>query len=204
MKKMINKAFCVLIMIITYLPFIAQGSRNGNGGRPDVFYVENIKYSFENDSSKYVHVSGSIGPLTSITIPRSVVCEYYDTNDCDEDGNATLKRITCIVTGIGCGAFSGYSSLTSVTIPDSFTSIGDSAFNGCTALDSVVLPSTIISIGAEAFNGCTALADVSIPKNTLSIRAAAFAGTKIKEVTVNKSCSYFEDSFPKETVINSY
>ena len=67
-----------------------------------------------------------------------------------------------------------------------------------------MLPSTIISIGAEAFNGCTALADVSIPKNTLSIRAAAFAGTKIKEVTVNKSCSYFEDSFPKETVINSY
>ena len=36
--------------------------------------------------------------------------------------------------------FVNFSSMTSITIPDSVTSIGESAFSGCTNLDSIVIP----------------------------------------------------------------
>ena len=58
------------------------------------------------------------------------------------------------VTSIGSLAFSNYSGLTSVTIPDSVTSIGRSAFDGCSSLVSVTMPSSITNIGKNAFEGC--------------------------------------------------
>ena len=41
------------------------------------------------------------------------------------------------------GAFSGCSSLTSITIPDSVTSIGSRAFDDCTSLTSITFNGTI-------------------------------------------------------------
>ncbi|MEG2065526.1 MAG: leucine-rich repeat domain-containing protein, partial [Clostridia bacterium] len=55
------------------------------------------------------------------------------------------------------GAFSGCTSLTSITIPSSVTSIGYRAFDGCTSLTSITIPSSVTSIGQCAFSGCTAL-----------------------------------------------
>ena len=68
------------------------------------------------------------------------------------DGKARVERISrspvgaltipsvlggCPVTSIGLEAFSGYSRLTSVTIPSSVTSIGSGAFSGCSGLTAV-------------------------------------------------------------------
>src|SRR5512133_413026 len=61
------------------------------------------------------------------------------------------------VTSIGVSAFSGYTGLTSVTIPESVTTIRDSAFSGCTGLISVTLGNSVTSIGISAFSGCTGL-----------------------------------------------
>jgi hypothetical protein len=67
--------------------------------------------------------------------------------------------------GIGYGAFSYLTSLSSVSISSSVTSIGDYAFCGCSNLASFTVPadSQLISIGNFAFKGCPANTSVTIP-----------------------------------------
>ena len=44
---------------------------------------------------------------------------------------------------IGDNVFKNYTTLTSVTIPNSVTSIGESAFEGCTELESVTIGNSV-------------------------------------------------------------
>ena len=78
------------------------------------------------------------------------------------------------VTSIGESAFSGCTSLTSVTIGDGVTSIGSFAFYYCTSLTSVTIGDGVTSIGDRAFNGCTSLTSVTIPDSVTSIGYGAF------------------------------
>ena len=76
-------------------------------------------------------------------------------------------------TNIENSAFSGCTSLTSVTIPDSVTSIGYEAFRSCSSLTSVTIPDNVINIGIGAFNGCSSLESMTI----------AFVGNKANKTS---------------------
>ena len=60
-------------------------------------------------------------------------------------------------------AFSGCSSLTFVTIPDSVTSIGSYAFRRCSGLTSVIIGTGVTSMTKNAFVGCSALESITLP-----------------------------------------
>ena len=66
------------------------------------------------------------------------------------------------LTDINEAAFSGCSSLTSITIPEGVTDIGSSAFEGCSSLTSINIPNGVMSIGSQAFSGCSSLTSVYI------------------------------------------
>ena len=133
--------------------------------------IEPAKLIFEKTDAGY-SVAGYEGTPTIVVIP---------------DTHEGLP-----VTSIGGSAFSGCTSLTSITIPGSVTSIGNNAFYGCTNIVSATMPAHAIndipqdsletvvitsgdSIGYGAFRDCTSLTSVTIPDGVTSIGGSAFA-----------------------------
>ena len=181
MKKAVNKIFCALMITVTVSVY-------GDG-----FIDDDLKFLTIDASSAYVYEVKNKA-LTNVTIPRTVVYEYYDYNDKDEEDNAKLKRRTYAVTRIGGRAFYGCRGLTSVTIPDSVTSIGDSAFYGCSSLASVMIPDGVTSIGGSVFCGCSSLASVTIPDSVTSIGSYAFGDCSgLTSVTIPDSVTSIGD-----------
>ena len=98
------------------------------------------------------------------------------------------------ITSIESYAFSGCTSLTSLTFNDEtgplnfpvgLTSIGEGAFEGCTGLTTVTFPYGLETIGQYAFKNCTGLTcDLTIPTTVTSIGSQAFRGcTELKVVS---------------------
>ena len=106
---------------------------------------------------------------------------YSDSKNYHVDNVVIPEEVTYMnrtrkVTSIGSDAFK-YSSLTSVTIPNSVTSIGSYAFEYCTRLTSVNIPNSVTSIGDGAFQGCHGLTSVTISDITAWL-SISFAGSE--------------------------
>ncbi len=137
--------------------------------------------------------------LVTIIIPDSVTsigsyafsgsAYYNDINNWEDGllyiGNHLIKANNTIsgdyvikenIKTIANYAFSGCTSLKSITIPDSVTSIDDNAFSSCTGLTSITLPDSIINIGSAAFGYCRYLKSITIPDSVISIDDNAFNG----------------------------
>ena len=99
------------------------------------------------------------------------------------------------VTSIGEKAFSGYTELTSITIPDSVTYIGFDAFSGCTGLTSITIPNSIVDISSSTFSGCRGLTSIIIPDGVTYIGFDAFSGcTGLTSITIPDSVTYIGDN----------
>ena len=115
---------------------------------------------------------------------------FINNSSLDAEANnywgATILEITedgfCIKDGV-LVKYVGKSG--DVVIPDSLTSIGSSAFSGCTSLTSVTIPNSVTSICTGAFFGCTGLTSVTIPSSVKSISQEAFGFcSKLKSVYI--------------------
>lgn len=73
------------------------------------------------------------------------------------------------VTKVDENAFTGYTGLTSVTLPNTVVSIGYMAFTGCSALNNVILPNSLEEIENGAFTACTSLPEINIPGSVKNV-----------------------------------
>ena len=119
---------------------------------------------------------GTEGKLVTLDLSEAKIVEggdfyygYYDYYDHHSYYYTTSDDV------IGDYAFSGCSSLTSLTLPSSVTSIGGHAFEKCSGLTSLTLPSSVTSIGEFAFRYCSGLTSLTIPSGVTTIDYYAFA-----------------------------
>ena len=75
--------------------------------------------------------------------------------------------------GIASRAFNGYSSLVSITLPNTVTNIGNYCFEGCYNLRQVNLPESLRYISHSAFVGCP-LNNLVIPSGVTSVGDKTF------------------------------
>ena len=142
-----------------------------------------------------ITITGYTGPGGAVAIPDTI-----DGLPVTSIGNFAFRGYTSVtsvtipnsVTSIGNHAFIACTNLTSVTIPDSVTSIGDFTFNSCTSLSSVAIPTSVISIGDFAFYSCASLTSVTIPSGVTSIGDSAFgACSSLSVITVDALNSFY-------------
>ena len=119
---------------------------------------------------------GTEGKLVTLDLSEAKIVEggdfyygYYDYYDHNSYYYTTSDDV------IGDYAFSGCSSLTSLTLPSSVTLIGGHAFEKCSGLTSLTLPSSVTSIGEFAFRYCSGLTSLTIPSGVTTIDYYAFA-----------------------------
>lgn len=92
------------------------------------------------------------------------------------------------VTKIGDMAFSRYTTLESITIPDDVTYIGYNAFYFCNNLTSIVIPDKVTRINFQAFWNCNNLTKVVVGNSVSKIGEYAFTScTSLKDLTIGKN-----------------
>jgi hypothetical protein len=139
---------------------------------------------------------GSAPSAETLIIPNRVnnmpVTEIGDYAFTDKASFSTVI-IPNTVTKIG-NSFSGSTTLSSVTIPNSVKSIAAYAFSYCKLLSSIVIPDSVTSIGRCAFCNCAGLTSIAIPASVTSIGDCAFSYcTGLTSVTISDSVTTIGD-----------
>ncbi len=124
------------------------------------FEVDGIYYSINGEGTVAVTYNNRAHDYTgNIVIPAEV----------------TYEGITYTVTAIGTSAFeNSYSSLSSVTMPNTITTIGNSAFAGCIGIWQIDIPASVTRIEDNAFYGCTGIQSIEIPHGVTEIGGYTF------------------------------
>ena len=123
-------------------------------------------------------ITGYVGTDTVVVIPSKINGTTVETigHTAFRYSSVTSVTIPDSVTFISDSAFAYCFNLTNISIPNSVTSIGFSAFGGCTKLESITLPSSLRSISEALFSGCSQLTTIHIPVSVTSIENDAFDG----------------------------
>jgi hypothetical protein len=138
-------------------------------------------YDFEFDGVRY-----------NIISTKELTCEVagIDKNKKYETitipSTATYSRRELKVVGIAKEAFSQYSYLKEINIPNSVKNIAEKAFWRCYRLERVVLPDSVEYIGKKAFAEITALKEVSLGR-CKTIDDYAFHEAKIVDLSIPSS-----------------
>jgi hypothetical protein len=124
-------------------------------------------------SGTYTEEAAPASDFTFVTNAGSITITGYTGPGGVVEIPSTIDSLP--VTSIQAQAFSGASSLTSVTIPDSVTNLGDFAFNSCSGLTAVTISAGVTNIGLGIFEDCFSLSAVTFRGAIANIEDDAFA-----------------------------
>ena len=146
------------------------------------------EYTVECDGGTALTTSevSSLGSITALTSAEVGACNQ-----------ATFK--------VGDNAFSGATSLTSITIDDGVTQLGNQSFYGCSGLTSFTFPTGLTQIDGACFRVCNNITRLDVPNGVDHLGSGCFAdmlgltgATIPSSVTSIASNLFLRDSALKE------
>lgn len=156
-----------------------------------ISYSEGLAYTLNSNGVSYSVTGIGTCTDTDVVIPAKyeglpvTLIKNYAFSGCSSLTNITIPDS---ITSIGAYAFPSCSGLTNITIPDSVTSIGSSAFLYCSSLTSVTIGNNVTSIGEHAFFNCDSLTSITIPDSVTSIGDSAFSWcSNLTSITVDEN-----------------
>ena len=171
---------------------IGQGAFSGCSSLQEIT-IPFVGGSRKTANNTYQYPFGYIFGTSSYTGGKATTQYYYGSSTSSKTSDtyyipSSLRKVTVTGGNILYGAFSGCSSLTSITIPDSVTSIGDYTFRNCSSLMSITIPDSVTSIGSYAFYNCSSLTSITIPNSVTSIGDSTFSGcSSLTSITIPNS-----------------
>ena len=141
--------------------------------------VDDVLY--DKEMTRIIFVANTV---KEIVIPKTVTDISHVL-----EGHKTIEKVFfeegIDLSSIGVSAFSGCSSLTSISFPEGVTRIEDGAFRECSSLTSFVIPDGVNYIGAYAFCECANLESISLPGGLEIINSGAFEKCiSLKNITI--------------------
>ena len=108
--------------------------------------------------------SGKPAPWSSY---RSNITHVVVESGVTSIGNCAFGQYQSV--GINPPVIRTYSSIQTVSLPDTVISIGDNAFSGCQSLQQINMPTQLNSVGVMAFFECSALTHIEFPDTCVTL-----------------------------------
>ncbi len=128
--------------------------------------------------------------IKAISLPENYVMKdtVKEIGDFAFSGNSTVKTVTLNnnVTKLSYGAFYNCTSLEAAPLPEGLVSIEEAAFRG-SGIKSLTLPSTVTRIYADAFRDCKNLSEVNLNEGLKSFGKSAFKNSGITSLVIPDS-----------------
>jgi len=145
--------------------------------------VEDGMFNTDALSGGYLIDMGGYTP--SFTDGELVITDETGVTQIGSTGDNFAKVILIDSTaGIDSGAFSGYTNLIEVSLPQHLTTIDYAMFNQCNNLSKVLIPSNVTSFMENCFCKCIGLKEITLPETTTYIGADAFAGSGLQSIRI--------------------
>lgn len=166
--------------------------------------VDGINYETNDDNFTATVVASDGEPYKgALVIPASITYNNrtYDVTNIEStafsyNGFITSVDIHAPITETG-SMFSGCTSLTSVSLPETVTTIGSYAFSGCTSLASFTVDNDISTIGYSAFDGCESLEEFVIKDGDTPISLDDMSTMPVKRLQIGREINFTSYSSPK-------
>ncbi len=201
-KQIIDNSACTFLGVAH-----AFGEDNvcTNCGLENMFADE--KYHQEADG-KYT-ITEFPEDVDELVIPYKIgddIVELKGQKSLGGNNNSTLKSVV-LEEGFtelpdGNGVFSGFTALTSVTLPSTLTLIGNNSFRDCTSLKKINIPDGVTKIGRSAFRK-TGLETIDIPGSVTELGRAAFRESALKKVNFSEGLTTIGEEVFRMTNLES-